>query len=80
MFPLSRGTPAKEIRKRFDVDTIAKLQEQQWWDWSIAKITECLPFIMNGKIEELMRLLNHPTSFSCNFAADYREKKIRDDK
>ena len=48
-------TPAREIRKRFDMDTIARLQELQWWDWSIGKITECLPFIMNGKIEELMK-------------------------
>ena len=49
------ATPAREIRKRFDMDTIARLQELQWWDWSIGKITECLPFIMNGKIEELMK-------------------------
>ena len=49
------GTPAKEIRKRFDTDTIAKLQELQWWDWSFEKISECLPYIMGGKIEELMQ-------------------------
>ena len=25
------GTPAREIRKRFDTDTITQLQELQWW-------------------------------------------------
>ncbi len=49
------GTPAKEIRKRFDINTIALLQELQWWDWSIEKISECIPYITGGKIEELMQ-------------------------
>ena len=27
------GVPAKEIRKRFSTDIIARLQELQWWNW-----------------------------------------------
>ena len=49
------GTPAREIRKRFDEQTIARLQELQWWDWSVEKISECIPDITGGKIEELMK-------------------------
>ena len=49
------GTPAKEIRKRFDENTIVQLQKLQWWDWSIEKISECIPYITGGKIEELMK-------------------------
>lgn len=49
------GTPAREIRKRFDEQTIARLQELQWWDWSVEKISECIPYITGGKIEELMK-------------------------
>lgn len=49
------GTPAREIRKRFDEQTIARLQELQWWDWSVEKISECIPYIIGGKIEELMK-------------------------
>ena len=49
------GTPAREIRKRFDEQTIARLQELQWWDWSFEKISECIPYITGGKIEELMK-------------------------
>ena len=48
------GTPAREIRKRFDEQTIARLQELQWWDWSVEKISECIPYITGGKILELM--------------------------
>ena len=49
------GTPAREIRKRFDEQTIVRLQELQWWDWSIEKISECIPYITGGKIEELIK-------------------------
>ena len=49
------GTPAKEIRKRFDENTIVQLQKLQWWDWSIEKISECIPYITGGKIEELIK-------------------------
>ncbi len=47
------GTPAKEIRLRFDADTIAQLQELQWWNWPIEKIRSNLPLIMNGEIDKL---------------------------
>lgn len=34
------GNPAKEIRKRFDEDTVKKLLEMQWWNWDTSKITK----------------------------------------
>ena len=46
------GMPAKEIRMRFDKDTVDRLQELQWWNWNIEKITRYLPHIMSGKIDE----------------------------
>ena len=48
------GTPAREIRKRFDTDTITQLQELQWWNWNMEKISRCLPCIMDGKMDELL--------------------------
>lgn len=39
------GTPAKEIRKRFDAEVIEQLLIQKWWDWSTDKIHQCLPYI-----------------------------------
>ena len=47
------GTPAKEIRLRFDADTIVRLQKLQWWNWPIEKIRSNLPLIMNGEIDKL---------------------------
>ena len=48
------GTPAKEIRKRFDADVIQQLLMLKWWDWSTDEIRQCLPYIMEGKINELL--------------------------
>lgn len=32
------GNPAKMIRKRFDDETISKLEESKWWKWSDDKL------------------------------------------
>ena len=32
------GVPAKEIRKRFDEETVKKLLELKWWDWPDEKL------------------------------------------
>lgn len=48
------GTPAKEIRKRFDAQTIQQLLILKWWDWSTDKIRQCLPYIAEGKMNELL--------------------------
>ena len=47
------GIPAKEIKKRFDAETIDKLQQIQWWDWSFEKIQQFLPYLMNGEADKL---------------------------
>ena len=49
------GTPAQEIRKRFDESTIAQLQELQWWDWPVEKISKVLLSIMHGRVDILMK-------------------------
>ncbi len=47
------GIPAKEIKKRFDKETIHKLQQTQWWNWPFEKIRQLLPYIMNGEVDRL---------------------------
>ena len=47
------GVPAKEIKKRFEENTINQLLQIQWWNWSFNKIQQYLPDIMNGKIDKL---------------------------
>lgn len=48
------GVPAKEIKKRFDEDTIQKLQQIEWWNWPFDKIRQFLPQIMNGEADKLI--------------------------
>ena len=48
------GTPAKETRKRFDAEVIQQLLLLKWWNWSTDKIRKCLPYIMEGKMNELL--------------------------
>ena len=55
-YPIVGGTPAKEIRKRFDAEVIQQLLMLKWWDWSADNIRQCLPYIMEGKINELLTI------------------------
>ena len=48
------GAPAKEIRKRFDAEVIQQLLILKWWNWSTDKIRQCLPYIAEGKMDELL--------------------------
>jgi len=51
------GNPAKEIRKRFDDETIQLLLYLQWWNWDVQKITDNLGMITSGKIDALKRIV-----------------------
>ena len=53
-YTLVGGTPAKEIRKRFDAEVIQQLLILKWWNWSTDKIRQCLPYIAEGKMDELL--------------------------
>ena len=50
------GTPAKEIRIRFDTEVIQQLLKLKWWDWSTNKIRQCLPHIAEGQLDELLAM------------------------
>ena len=50
------GVPARPIRKRFEEETIRKLETLQWWDWSAEKIQKCLPYIGKGDVNGLFFL------------------------
>ena len=45
------GTPARKIRMRFEEETIAKLQQIQWWNWPVEKIRRSLPYSMEGTVD-----------------------------
>lgn len=50
------GTPAREIRKRFDVITIKQLMELKWWDWPIDKIRQNIPDIISKNLDHLLNI------------------------
>lgn len=54
-YTIAAGVPAKPIRRRFDVETIARLEELRWWDWEEEKIRQNIAAIRNGDIEALCR-------------------------
>ena len=39
-YSIVAGVPAQEIRKRFDKETIDRLLELEWWNWSEAELKE----------------------------------------
>ena len=47
------GNPAREIRKRFNEETIKDLLELKWWDWPAEKINSKLPIMMD--VEKFIR-------------------------
>ena len=54
-YTIVAGVPARPIRKRFDEETIAKLQALRWWNWDEEKIKRCIPAIQSGDIDALER-------------------------
>ena len=53
------GNPAKEIRKRFDEETIDLLERVKWWDWPAEKITRHLELLTSNDMQALRRFLEH---------------------
>ena len=49
------GVPAKPIRKRFDPDTIQRLEQLRWWDWPREKLRQLLPLLRRGDLAALER-------------------------
>lgn len=47
------GVPAKMIRKRFSAETIAILQNLQWWNWPAEKIRKNIKTIQTGTIKDI---------------------------
>lgn len=50
------GVPARSIRRRFDEETVKKLEAIRWWDWDEERIKRSIPAIQSGDIEALLAL------------------------
>ena len=47
------GNPAKEIKMRFDKDSIERLLRLKWWDWDVEKITRNVRHLTDLDVEKL---------------------------
>lgn len=47
------GNPAREIKKRFSDQKIAKLLEIKWWNWDSDKINKNIHLLTGNNIDEL---------------------------
>ena len=47
------GNPAREVRRRFDPETIAALLDIAWWDWSVDRIGRNLHAIRGRDLDAL---------------------------
>jgi len=50
------GTPAKLVRHRFDPETIAKIQQSQWWNWEDKKLQANISKFSN--IDEFLKSIS----------------------
>lgn len=49
------GNPAREVRRRFDADTVAALLDIAWWDWPADRISARLDAIRGADLADLRR-------------------------
>ena len=48
------GVPARDIRRRFSDDVIARLLELKWWDWPAEQIQQNIKNIQSGRLDLLL--------------------------
>ena len=54
--PISQVEPGlNQPRKRFDPDTIRRLEQLRWWDWPREKLRQLLPLLRRGELAALER-------------------------
>ena len=52
-YAIAVGNPAREVKRRFDDDTVEDLLAIRWWDWDPAKITRNVQIIGDGRPDQL---------------------------
>lgn len=54
-YSIAAGNPAKVIRRRFDEETIERLEKMQWWEWDYKHIYRAIPFLQSNNFEALYK-------------------------
>lgn len=53
-YAIAAGNPAKVVKYRFNTKDIESLNRIAWWNWSIEKIREAWPLLMNPDIDKFI--------------------------
>jgi len=57
-YTIVAGNPAKELKKRFDSNTIQKLREIEWWNWDIEKIKQNIEILQTNRVDKILIINN----------------------
>lgn len=49
-YSIVAGVPAKEIKKRFCIETIQELEKTEWWKWTYEQIMENEEFFLKNRL------------------------------
>jgi acetyltransferase-like isoleucine patch superfamily enzyme len=52
------GNPAREVRRRFDDDTVARLLDAAWWDWPVEELERIVPLLNDAPPQRLLDWLS----------------------
>jgi len=53
-YTIVAGNPARIVKKRFDEDTIRRLESVKWWEWEEERIEKALPLLMSPNVDEFL--------------------------
>ena len=56
-YTIAAGNPARPIRKRFDDELVALLEQSRWWDKPIEQVQELIPLLSDSNLEHVKREL-----------------------
>lgn len=50
------GLPARTIRRRYDEETVARMEKLRWWDWPEAQVRRAIPLLQAADLDALEKL------------------------
>lgn len=48
------GNPGRVVKYRFEPETIQKLLEIAWWNWTNKEIKQAMPYLLSNNIQDFI--------------------------
>ena len=55
-YAIVAGNPVRIVRMRFDEETIERLLQIEWWNWSLEKVLANLPYLLSNNVVEFVKM------------------------